>query len=86
MAEDSEVRCRCGRLLACRNDEGIELRCPRCKELHLWPGDGCDCDLRCRCGRLLARHHERCPVLKCPRCKRSLIVTATSTDEVLVDS
>lgn len=34
---DDELRCACGRLLARVVNEGIELRCARCKQAHVLP-------------------------------------------------
>jgi len=34
---DDELRCACGRLLARVVEEGIELRCSRCKRAHVLP-------------------------------------------------
>lgn len=33
--EGDELRCGCGRLLVRRRPEGLELKCPRCKQVTL---------------------------------------------------
>jgi hypothetical protein len=34
---DSEARCHCGQLMAILKNEGVELKCKRCKRLILIP-------------------------------------------------
>jgi len=31
----NDVRCECGKLLLKKTQKGYELKCPRCKEIHL---------------------------------------------------
>lgn len=35
MINSNEIRCECGKLLLKKTHEGYELKCSRCKEVHL---------------------------------------------------
>jgi flavoprotein len=39
MEQDSDVRCPCGRLIACLEPRGLVLKCPRCKTEAVVPMD-----------------------------------------------